>query len=76
MHHMKVSLQIRNSHPVHLLKPTHIQTQDINADHPLPLEFLHKILFDLGEASDISEHTYFTNNTFSKIVAQIINKTL
>ena len=50
--------------------------QDINADHPLPLEFLHKILFDLGEASDISEHTYFTNNTFSKIVAQIINKTL
>ena len=50
--------------------------QDINAAHPLPPEFLHKILSELGEASDISEHTYFTNNTFSKIVAQIINKTL
>ena len=50
--------------------------QDINAAHPLPPEFLHKILSDLGEASNISEHTYFTNNTFSKIVGQIINKTL
>ena len=50
--------------------------QDINAAHPPPPEFLYKILSDLAEASDISEHTYFTNNTFSKIVAQIINKTL
>ena len=50
--------------------------QDINAAHPLPPEFLHKILSDLGEASDISEHTYFTNNNFPKIIAQNINKTL
>ena len=50
--------------------------QDINAAHPLPPEFLYKILSDLAEASDISEHTYFTNNSFPKIIAQIINKTL
>ena len=50
--------------------------QDINAAHPLPPEFLYKILSDLAEASDISEHTYFTNDNFPKIIAQIINKTL
>ena len=50
--------------------------QDINAVHPLPSEFLYKILSDLAEASDISEHTYFTNDSFTKIIAQIINKTL
>ena len=50
--------------------------QDINAVRPLPSEFLNKILSDLAEASDISEHTYFTNDSFTKIIAQIINKTL
>ena len=50
--------------------------QDINAAHTLPPEFLYKILSDLAEASDISEHTYFTNNSFPKIIAQNINKTL
>ena len=50
--------------------------QDINAAHPLPPEFLYKILSDLAEASDIGKHTYFTNDSFPKLIAQIINKTL
>ena len=50
--------------------------QSINAVRPLSSEFLNKILSDLAEASDISEHSCFTNDSFTKIIAQIINKTL
>ena len=50
--------------------------QSINAVRPLSSEFLNKLLSDLAEASDISEHSYFTNDSFTKIIAQIINKTL
>ena len=50
--------------------------QSINAVRPMSSEFLNELLSDLAEASDISEHTYFTNDSFTKIIAQIINKTL
>ena len=46
--------------------------QSINAVRPLSSEFLNKLLSDLAEASDISEHSYFMNDSFMKIIAQII----
>ena len=47
--------------------------QSINTVRPLPSEFLNKLLSDLAEASNISEHSYFMNDSFTKIIAQIIN---
>ena len=46
--------------------------QRINAVRPLSSDFLNKLLSDLAEAANISEHSYFTNDSFTKIVAQII----
>ena len=46
--------------------------QRMNAVRPLSSDFLNKLLSDLAEAANISEHSYFTNSSFTKIVAQII----
>ena len=46
--------------------------QKMNAARPLSSDFLNKFLSDLAEAANISEHSYFTNSNFTKIVAQII----
>ena len=46
--------------------------QRMNAVRPLSSDFLNKLLSDLAEAANISEHSYFTNDSFTKIVAQII----
>ena len=46
--------------------------QRMNAVRPLSSDFLNKLLSDLAEAANISEHSYFTNDSFTKIFAQII----
>ena len=46
--------------------------QRMNAVRPLSSDFLNKLLSDLAEAANISEHSYFTNSNFTKIIAQII----
>ena len=46
--------------------------QKMNAARPLSFDFLNKFLSDLAKAANISEHSYFTNSNFIKIVAQIV----
>ena len=46
--------------------------QKMNAARPLSSDFLNKFLSDLVKAANISEHSYFTNSNFTKIVAQIV----